>query len=112
MPIAYLINKLIKNIAIDRDDDDNIKNHIWNLGFDDSGISDYKYKYDNPVHRGILIGLLTLCDNNPISPFFPLQQHPEHEAVDNLTSKWANELFRVFKETEAKKGGKTRKSKH
>ena len=106
MPISYLVEKLATNSRITEDENTEIKNHIWNLGFPESEVSEYEYKYDNPVHRGILIGLLTLCENNPIEPFFPLQHRKESAEVDAINGRWEQELIRVFKQTEKTNGGK------
>ena len=100
MPISYLVDKLATNNPLSSDEKDEISNHIWNLGFPESKVSNYDYKYSNPVHRGILIGLLTLCDNNPMEAFYPLQKHPEHKESDKINGLWEKELVRIFELTE------------
>jgi len=108
MPVAYLINKLALNEKLSPEEGAEIKNHIWNLGLPESQVAGYDYKYDNPLHRGILIGLLTICDNNPMEPFFPLQHRKESKEIDLINGKWEKELIRVFKLTEKASGGKRR----
>jgi len=113
MPPKYLISQLLSNKLINQADQDEIMNYIWNLGLENA--PSYNYDLKNPVHRGILVGLLSVYDNNPIEPFYPLQYRKEHKKVDEITAQWDAALQTIFKQ----KGGKrssfskrsTRKSK-
>jgi hypothetical protein len=60
-----------------------------------------KLDYSNPVHRGMLIVLLSLCKNNPVSPFFPLKKRPrtERRAVERITKNLKNHFIQTFKNT-------------
>jgi len=106
VPIKFLINKLLRKEEITEEEDYEIKNHIWNLGFDDHPIAKYKYDYNNSVHRGLLIGILTLCNNNPMEPFWPLQHRKEQKAVDKINIMWADDLLQAFTESNIKRGGR------
>jgi hypothetical protein len=106
VPIKFLINKLLRKEEITEEEDYEIKNHIWNLGFDDHPIVKYKYDYNNSVHRGLLIGILTLCNNNPMEPFWPLQHRKEQKAVDKINIMWADDLLHAFTESNIKRGGR------
>lgn len=102
-----LINKLLENTTLTEEEQDEVQNYIWNLGLENA--SNYRYDLKNPVHRGIVIGLLAFYDNNPIEPFYPLQFRKEQKMVDQKTEKWGQELQRIFS-TKAKGGRRTRKS--
>lgn len=110
VPVKFLINKLLRKEKITDEENYEIKNQIWNLGFDDHPITKYEFDYSNPIHNGLLVGLLSLCDNNPMEPFWPLQHRKEQKAVDKINMMWADELLRAFSESNIKRGGrKTRK---
>jgi len=102
----YLIQKFMHIPS--QDDIQQAVNYIWNLGLEDAVT--YSYNFSNPIHRGIVIGLLSIYNNNTIEPFYPLQFRPEKEAVDLITETWNNELKMIF----STKGGKrkTRRNKH
>jgi len=109
IPIKNLIKKLATNVILTDDEKEEVYNHIWNLGFSDV-LSATSYDYKNPVHRGILIGLLTLCDNNPLSAFYPLQNYPKKMTlVNKITELWEGQLVQVFSQT--KRGGKRKTRK-
>ena len=99
-PPKFLISKLLSNSALTEDEQAEVINYIWNLGLE--GAPEYNVDFKNPVHRGILIGLLSNYDNNPIEPFYPLQYRPEGKKVDKITEKWDTELQGIFKQ----KGGR------
>ena len=70
-------------------------NLIWNLGFDE--LCNYDFDYSNPFHKGILMTLLTHFDNNPLEPFFPLQQWNNlNKLSTEKTEKWEKELLRLL----------------
>lgn len=110
MPPKYLIAKLLSNKPLADEDKHQIVNYIWNLSLENS--PNYNFDFKNPVHRGILIGLLSIYDNNPLSPFYPLQYRPESNRVEEITAKWDRALYGIFA-TAATAGGKrgTRKTK-
>lgn len=114
MPIKYLINKLKRGEALPTLEKDEIINHIWNLGFP-GGMGDkivaINYQFENPIHRGMLISLLTLCDNNQMEPFWPLQYRKEKTEVDKISINWARELIRLFRETEVLSGAGRKKTR-
>ena len=115
MPIKYLISKLTTNEAISMSEGHAIINHLWNLGFpEEEGreITEINYQFKNPVHKGMIIALLTLCDNNQMEPFWPLQYRKEQNEVNKISTTWARELIRVFRETESAHGaGITKKTR-
>ena len=93
IPIKSLISNILSG-NVDEYDKSEINNYIWNLGFEKIG--DYNFDYSNQIHVGILLTLLTYCDNNPLSPFFPLQRFPEDVKVNELTIKWETELLQIL----------------
>ena len=73
-----------------------------------------EYDFTNPVHKGIVLTLLTYCEHTPISAFYPLQLHKEQKIVKAINQQWALELVRILKSTKKPKYGgkhKTRKQR-
>jgi len=94
IPVKTLVTKILAG-NVDEYDKLEINNYIWNLGF--NIIGDYKFDYSNQIHIGIILTLLTYYDNNPLSPFFPLQRFPEQDdKVAELTIKWETELLKLL----------------
>jgi hypothetical protein len=89
--------------TIRNDEMTNLENFLYNLGFSEV-IQDYLsdgFQFNNPVHRGILIGILTQSKYNVLEPFLPLQEHPnEMKQVDAQTAKWEQLLLYTLKSTE------------
>ena len=122
IPVDSIINKLINNKSLTNNDKDKIENILYNLGFDsgfesEPDIQKYfreKFQYSNPIHKGILLGLLLNEKNNLLEPFIPLQKFPkEDKKVLEITKKWQNDLINLLKKTEQSKwfGGKKTKKK-
>ena len=58
--------------------------------------------YENPLHRGILIGLLTYSKSPPDSAFFPLQDYGGQAKVNEvaeINTKWFKSIFEAIKQT-------------
>ena len=93
--ITTLINKLLNNQLLNHQEKFEINNHIWNLGMEK--LNKYSFDYSNPIHKGIVLTLLSYCDNTTLSPFYPLQKYPKEFAeVDKITSKWEAEMLRIL----------------
>lgn len=108
-PPKFLISKLLSNSPLDHGEQGEVMNYIWNLGLE--GAPSYNVDFKNPVHRGILVGLLSVYDNNPVEPFYPLQHRPEGKKVDEITEKWDGALHGIFNQKGGKSKRKTRKSR-
>ena len=71
--------------------------------------------YNNPLHRGIIIGLLTYSKYSPMSPFWPLQNYGEEkmQQVDKETKKWGDFIIKSLeiKQQNLKKTIKRKKKK-
>ena len=52
--------------------------------------------YTNPVHRGMIIALLSLFENDPCEHFYPLQYRPEHSLVEYITKLLERDLIDSF----------------
>ena len=114
MPIKYLINKLTRREDLSTFEKDEIINHIWNLGFPGEmgdQIQAINYQFENPIHKGMLISLLSLCDNNQMEPFWPLQYRKEQARVNKISIEWARELIRLFRETALVSGSGRKKTR-
>lgn len=104
VPVSLLIEKFVQGVKkFSTDENYAITNYIANLGFDN--IDKFRMDYANPVHRGMIIALLTLYKNNPLSAFYPLQHHDEAGESDRINSMFESELIHIFS---AVKGGARR----
>ena len=93
--ITTLINKLLNNQPFTHQEEFEINNHIWNLGMEK--LNEYSFDYSNPIHKGIVLTLLSYCNNTTLSPFYPLQKYPkEMEEVNEITGKWETEMLRIL----------------
>lgn len=99
--VRSLIRKIISKIPLDHDDQNEIINTLWNMNGSDEINNEFKkvIQYDNPVHQGMMLGILMQTDNDPLSPFYPLQHHKEHEQVNQILLKLLYGLIAVFKNT-------------
>ena len=96
-----IITKLSKNIELDEDDYYRIKNVFYNMDFSEDFNDDFIYFDEyNPVHRGILIGILLTEKNDVLSPFYPLTDYPLHYIkVKKITAKLEKNLIKIFKKS-------------
>jgi len=109
IPSKVLIDKLIENQPFYKEEKDAIMNFLYNFGFSMEIEFYFKenFQYDNPLHRGILLGLIMIDRNNPLSPFFPLQNYPEQDVkIDEITKKLEKEIIDTLEKTKINKGGK------
>jgi hypothetical protein len=107
-PAMLLINMLVVNDNISEDALANISNLLANLGF--PTLRSHHFKISNPVHRGILITLLTNFMNNPVEVFYPLQKRAI-KAVQDKMKGWENQLFEVLAVKGGKRQPKTRRGR-
>jgi hypothetical protein len=96
-----IITKLSKNKKITKSNKKMILNTLYNFGFDDNLITYFEeggFQYHNPVHRGLLIGLLITEKNDRIDPFCPIPDSAVKE-FDEITKKWSSDLKNVLIKT-------------
>ena len=120
----YTTQYLIKSLSnhekhLTSDENEQLTDILEDQGFGEDFI--YKilgyFPYSNPIHRGILIGLLTYTITPPISAFYPLQDYGKNkpEEVDQLIKNWGNFILLSFnlsnKKNDENKKSKTKKSK-
>lgn len=111
VPTISVLNKVVRNIKLNEDENSKILNILYNFGFGEFRVSKLtgeiesnfqfvfqdKFQYENEIHRGILTALLTCEMNNPLRPFFPLQQYPEAgKKCDEIILHWENEIMKLF----------------
>jgi hypothetical protein len=95
IPIKSLINKILNNETLNEKEIFEINNYIWNISMDQ--LNEYPFDYTNQVHKGIVLTLLSYCDNDLLNPFYPLQKYPDKmPKVYELTRKWENEILRIL----------------
>jgi hypothetical protein len=102
IPTQAIINKLINNIQLQQDELNKVQNILFNFGFS-MELQLYfleKFQYTNPIHKGILLSLLTNEVNNTLSPFTPLQNYPEEKTqVYKIIEAWEKELINILERT-------------
>jgi hypothetical protein len=77
-----------------------IDNYLYNIGFSKRLNAFTCFNYDNNIHRGILIGLLTYSKYPPIEPFYPLSNYSNKlKQVDKQISKWENTILDILNKT-------------
>lgn len=113
IPTKIIIQKLIMGTALNEMEEYELRNILWNNFSDELSrqVADYEYDYANPVHKGVLLTLLTYCEDTPLAAFYPLQLHKEGHEVKKLTQKWALELVRILEATKKPRAGGKRKNK-
>lgn len=91
----YLIDKILSKELLDEYEKFEISNILYNCGFSPS-LMEYEFLYDNPIHIGILITILTYALNNPLEPFYPLQHSGFQNEVNEITNKLENSLLNLL----------------
>jgi hypothetical protein len=102
VPNSYIRNKLIKNEELTKNEKSQINNMLYNFGFDEEFQNFFieKYQYENHVHVGILIALLSIEKNDTLSPFYPLQQYPlENKKIYEIIKGWQIDLIDIINST-------------
>jgi hypothetical protein len=91
IPMKVLVRKLKKNETLLEEDIYELNEMLENFDFKDLLMKDFDVS--NPIHRGILIGLLFHYKNDPLSAFFPIQNFPvEHKIVNGITRSWERSI--------------------
>lgn len=124
------MKKMIKNVELDVEtiiDQDNLIRALSNYtqalsGSEKSSMMNFLYNmgvytpefeslvqtigteidYENPLHRGILIGLLTYSKSPPDSAFFPIQNYGGQAKVNEvaeINTQWFKSIFEAIKQT-------------
>jgi hypothetical protein len=101
IPPHIIIDKLIKSEKITTADIDVIINIFYNFGFSDSICNELikNIQYTNPIHKGILISLLINHINDILSPFYPLQFHPENKGTYKIIEGWGDQVLETLIKT-------------
>jgi hypothetical protein len=101
IPTQFIINKLIKNQELEKDEKDTILTILYNLNFsfDFRVYFEDEFQYDNLIHIGILLGLLVYSENDTLGLFAPLQFRPENDAINETITNWEKDLIEVLMQT-------------
>jgi hypothetical protein len=106
IPVIYIINKLINNEKMTHREKNEIENILYNIGFSETILYNCfttSFQIDNPIHKGILLGLLLNYKNDTLQPFYPLQYHPDKdEQVYEIIKKWEYSLIYILENTKIK----------
>jgi len=98
-----LIKKLIDNETLNTKETDALHNVFYNMSFSLTFqfFMDTHLQYTNPVHRGIVIGLLTASKYSVLQPFCPLQCNglDKMALVEAQTLKWEQYIMQVLTNT-------------
>jgi len=102
VPTQTIINKLLKNEKLEQNETDKVQNILFNFGFS-MELQFYfldNFQYNNPIHKGILLGLLLKDKYNTLSPFFPIQNYPDQsKEVDKIIEAWERGLLDILEKT-------------
>jgi len=102
IPTQTIINNLIENKLLNHDEINKIQNILFNFGFT-MKLQIYfldNFQYTNPIHKGILLGLLLNEKNNILTPFFPLQNYIiQQTEVCKITKSWENCIIDILDNT-------------
>ena len=90
------INLLLKGKITDHIKSE-VTNYIENMGFEDHHEITDLINWENKIHIGVVIGLLSYCENDILSPFYPLQNYPlQFEENILITRKWKSDLIDIL----------------
>ena len=99
IPTQYIINKLTTKKGLSVDEKDAITKILYNMEYSDK-LLEYDFQYNNPIHKGILLGLLVKSKYDVLSPFYPLQNYKgKQDEVDNITIELENALLDILDKT-------------
>lgn len=102
IPTQYIINKLITKKGLSKEEKEKITNVLFNMGYSDNFL-EYDFQYNNPIHKGILLGLLVKSKYDVLSPFYPLHNYQgKQDEVDEITIKLENALLDILDKTKIK----------
>lgn len=94
------ISNILKG-SIDSNTVKEIVNYLENLGFERYQKILNLMDWNNKIHIGIIVGLLMNYKNNPLRPFFPLQDYPtKFNEVNSITQEWENSLIQTLKDSQ------------
>lgn len=102
IPTLSIIQKLINNEPFNALEKDEIQNNIWNIFSDDTDADDIvsNIQFNNPIHVGILIQLLSSFQFDMLSPFYPLYNYPtENDMVTDITKQLAKKIISNLQKT-------------
>jgi hypothetical protein len=97
-----IITDLLNRRIISHEKRDEVLNILYNCGFDLNIQCEFEkqFQYENNVHIGILLQILNQYENNPMEPFFPLQNHPvENKKIHEIEKTLGIELINIIKFT-------------
>jgi hypothetical protein len=90
-----IIDKLIRFDTIDADDKTMIGNTFYNACF--PNLDSIHFEEDNPIHRGILVGILLKEKHCLLEPFFPLKPDSvEYKEVSNISKRLEDDIIDVL----------------
>jgi len=100
IPTQFIINKLlIPNSTLTEDEENKFINILYNFDFSEK-LAEYKFQYNNPIHRGIILDLLLKEKYDILSPFYPIQRYPkQQEQVEKISNELEKALIKVLNKT-------------
>jgi len=102
IPSKVLVDKLMLHKVLTREEKQALQNILYNFGFT-MKLQYYNFQYDNPLQIGIIVGILLLSRNYPLSPFFPLQKYPKQDKqIATLLLDWEQEILDALEKTKDK----------
>jgi hypothetical protein len=96
VPKKLLIHKLKNNEPLSEEEIYELDEILENFDFDRLRMK--HFNVNDCIHRGILIGLILRYENEPLSPFFPIQYFPQQQQqVKNITIKLEKSIYSFLK---------------
>ena len=101
IPTQHIINKMVTKKKLSENEINALIDVLYNSGF--NNLLEYEFQYTNPIHKGILVGLLLHRKYDLLFPFYPLQKYPkQQEKVEEITIQLENELIDLLDKTKTK----------
>jgi hypothetical protein len=91
-----IIDNLINKNTLTEDEKTEIENILFNFGFslETQLLFSLYFQYENPIHTGILLGLLLNSKNYLLDPFIPIYNYPEQKKeLSVIINNWEKNLI-------------------
>ena len=107
IPPSFLFEKIQANHRLTQDELAALQNIFWNMEF--RALVDYAFEFDNPVHQGILLTLLSYSMHNLLEPLYPLHQWTDqYPEIRIRTEQWEHDIVQLLDNAKSKPKGGTR----
>lgn len=101
LPTSYYIDKLVSNQKLTQKDKDEMENYLFNIGFNQKVRKDFMHHFQphNNTHKGIMVTLICLLNNDPLTPFIPISKTGKENEIEHYQNKFGRSLVEQLKHT-------------